>query len=399
MFEESDFDELDAVMDEVIKHVEGEAEQVVSAAAKNVSTASAPVTTAGVSMRSEKAKAKAVIFRDVEESDRPTRPHLPKIDPKDKGKGIMIEEEPVKVKRRDHGPDQIQADKELAKNKADEQLAIRLQSQEQEQFTIDQKARMLAEMIAERKKFFATQRAAEIRNKPPTKAQVRNRMCTYLKNQPGYRYNQLNGRSYEEIQKLFDKAYKQVNDFVPMNFEMEENRIKKAGSRLNMVVGSTLKQKSPKKLKDEDRAVDYETLDVKLPIVDWESQILGNLEGKDIHCYKITRADGSSRYYKTFSRMLEGFDNLHTLIKPNEEDEVWKNQQDWKLISWKLYETCGVHTLWMDGTSVTINMLIEKKYHLTHDMLTRMLTWRLEAYSESIMAYELIKFIKSQLEE
>ncbi|GJT27554.1 hypothetical protein Tco_0907829 [Tanacetum coccineum] len=43
---------------------------------------------------------------------------------------------------------------------ADEQLAARLQAEEQEQFSIEEKLRMLVEMIAERKKFFAAQRAA-----------------------------------------------------------------------------------------------------------------------------------------------------------------------------------------------------------------------------------------------
>ncbi|GJV61795.1 hypothetical protein Tco_1467895 [Tanacetum coccineum] len=65
---------------------------------------------------------------------------------------------------------------------ADEQLAARLQAKEQEQFSIEEKSRMLVEMIAERK-------------------------------------NQLKGRSYEEIQKLFDKAYKHVSSFVPMDLE------------------------------------------------------------------------------------------------------------------------------------------------------------------------------------
>ncbi|GJW57570.1 hypothetical protein Tco_1535257 [Tanacetum coccineum] len=38
---------------------------------------------------------------------------------------------------------------------ADEQLAARLQAEEQEQFSIEEKSRMLVEMIFERKKFFA----------------------------------------------------------------------------------------------------------------------------------------------------------------------------------------------------------------------------------------------------
>ncbi|GKF03676.1 hypothetical protein Tco_0030599 [Tanacetum coccineum] len=65
---------------------------------------------------------------------------------------------------------------------ADEQLAARLQAEEQEQFSIEEKLRMSVEMIAKRKKFFAAQRAAEQRSKTPTKNQIRNRMCTNLKN-------------------------------------------------------------------------------------------------------------------------------------------------------------------------------------------------------------------------
>nr|GFB64586.1 hypothetical protein [Tanacetum cinerariifolium] len=42
---------------------------------------------------------------------------------KTKGKGIIIEEEPVKVKRRDHRPDQIQADEELARRMLAEEQA------------------------------------------------------------------------------------------------------------------------------------------------------------------------------------------------------------------------------------------------------------------------------------
>nr|GEU63082.1 ribonuclease H-like domain-containing protein [Tanacetum cinerariifolium] len=193
-----------------------------------------------VKMRSKKDKEKGVTFRDLEESARPTIIILT-INPKDKGKGIMQEpEKPSKNPR----VAQIQLDEELAKRmheeemaefkkkeseiavveeaskaainqelddiqsmiEADEQMASRLQSKEQEQFTIKEKSIMLVEMIAERKRFIAAQRAVEQRSKPPTKAQMRNRMCTNLKNQAGYQNNQLKGKSYDDIQKLFDKA-------------------------------------------------------------------------------------------------------------------------------------------------------------------------------------------------
>nr|GFD25139.1 hypothetical protein [Tanacetum cinerariifolium] len=81
------------------------------------------------------------------------------------------------------------------------------------------------------------------------------------------------------------------------------------------------------------------------------------------------------------------------------QDEVWRNQQEWSVIRWNLYEYCGVHTLLLDDTLVSINMMVDKKYPLTKEMLEIILNLRLEADLESTMAFELIRFIKAHLEE
>ncbi|GJR95805.1 hypothetical protein Tco_0267979 [Tanacetum coccineum] len=44
-------------------------------------------------------------------------------------------------------------------------------------------------------------------------------MSTYLKNMAGYKHSQLKSKSYDEIQKLFDKEMKRVNTFMDMNSE------------------------------------------------------------------------------------------------------------------------------------------------------------------------------------
>ncbi|GJS02374.1 hypothetical protein Tco_0318882, partial [Tanacetum coccineum] len=138
------------------------------------------------------------------------------IDLKDKGKGVLVEEEPVKVKR---GLAQIESDVELAQRiheeelaeldrvqkeremqeeatyaalgkefdkiqarmDADHELAARLTCEEQEKYTIKEIDRLLAEFFERRKKQLAAERAEAIRNKPPTRTQVRNKMITYLK--------------------------------------------------------------------------------------------------------------------------------------------------------------------------------------------------------------------------
>ncbi|GKA81804.1 hypothetical protein Tco_0788496 [Tanacetum coccineum] len=157
MFKESDFDELHDDMQDA----QGE---TVDVATTRVSTVSAPVTTAGVAistaeprtpptttivfddedvtmamaqtlikMKEQKAKKKGVAFREEEEAPRITTTRsitalqaLPAIDPKDKGKGVLVEEKfdpSVKVKRSDQGDLQVQADAELAQLLHQEELA------------------------------------------------------------------------------------------------------------------------------------------------------------------------------------------------------------------------------------------------------------------------------------
>ncbi|GKE40179.1 hypothetical protein Tco_1463584 [Tanacetum coccineum] len=151
-----------------------------------------------IKMKEEKAKEKGVAFKDVEDSSTPVRSittlkPLPSIDPKNKGKGILVEEEHVKIKRKDQGIDQIERDEELAEIEriqeekaaheepsrttimemfdevqagidADALFAAKFQQEEREEYTIEERAKFLAETIAAQRKFRAAQRAAEIRN-------------------------------------------------------------------------------------------------------------------------------------------------------------------------------------------------------------------------------------------
>ncbi|GJR98529.1 hypothetical protein Tco_0270703 [Tanacetum coccineum] len=432
--------------------------------------------------KSPKPKARGISFQDPKEVARREviSPPVLKISAKDKGKAIMTEpEKPLKKK------DQIQSDEELALRlhaeeqaeferlqkeraaqeeasraaiyeemdniqamiEADEQLAARVQAEEQELYSIEEKSRLLVEMIAERKRFFAAQRAAEQRSKPPTKTQMRNRMCTYLKNMGGYKHNQLKGKSYEEIQKLFDKTYKQVNSFVPMASDDKEKGSEKraGGSRKKTLAkkraGEKQSEESSKRQKMEDDAekeelrayldiipgddvaVSVESLATKYPIVDWKTHVLS----EDKMYYEIIRANGSTKSYKIFTEMLDDFDrqdvldlyrlvkerfetaspegydrllwgDLITVFEPSKDDEVWKAQQDYTLISWRLFDSCGIHVLLMD-TGIAIHMLVEKTYPLTQEMLSRMLSGKLEVDNESEMAFELLRFTRSQIEK
>ncbi|GJR48065.1 hypothetical protein Tco_1316168 [Tanacetum coccineum] len=158
-----------------------------------------------------------------------------------------------------------------------------------------------------RRKHFAALRAQEKRNRPPTKAQKRNQMCVYLKHMGGYKHNQLKGKSYDEIQKLFDKEMKRVNYFLGYEFrsstkneEVEEDN--EVELKMHLVI-----------VKDDDIAVDAIPLATKPPVI-VEYKIIK--EGIIGH-YQLIRADGSSKRYSSMIRMLQGIDreDLETLWK------------------------------------------------------------------------------------
>nr|GEU92296.1 hypothetical protein [Tanacetum cinerariifolium] len=212
---------------------------------KIISTAATTVTTAITTPR-----AKGIIFHEQVQA------HIPTISSsKDKGKAKMIEpEKPLKKK------DRIALDEEVARR----QLAKQIQAQEREQLSIEERSKLLAELIKSRRKYFATKRAEEIRNKPPTKAQQKRQ--------------ELEQESTKK-QKLAEQEQAKVAD----DDTVELKRC------LEIVLED-----------DDDVAIEATPLSSKSPtIVDYNIY----REGKKIY-FKIIRADGNSQNYLTFGTML-----------------------------------------------------------------------------------------------
>ncbi|GJW09750.1 ribonuclease H-like domain-containing protein [Tanacetum coccineum] len=84
-------------------------------------------------------------------------------------------------------------------------------------------------------------------------------MSTYLKNMAGYKHNQLKNKSFDDIQKLFDKAMKRINTFVDMDTKLVKGSEVRAEAEIaqessSKRAGTELEQESIKKQKvDEDK--------------------------------------------------------------------------------------------------------------------------------------------------
>ncbi|GJS17301.1 hypothetical protein Tco_0411773 [Tanacetum coccineum] len=118
-----------------------------------------------------------------------------------------------------------------AQIEADEELAQKLQAEERGKFSKVEKARLLVEMINERKRLFAQQRAEQRRNKPMTQAQQRTYMCNYIKNMGSHTLQQLKKLSFDEIKELFETTMKRVKDFVPIESDRLVSKILTGSSK------------------------------------------------------------------------------------------------------------------------------------------------------------------------
>nr|GEX10160.1 ribonuclease H-like domain-containing protein [Tanacetum cinerariifolium] len=213
-----------------------------------------------VKMKSQKAKEKRVAFKDAGNSARlirsiTTLQPLLTINPKEKGKGVLVKEaleKLVKVKIRDQGLTQIESDAELSQRTYEEELAeldrAQKERQKQEEATIAALTKEFDEIQARMdvnhklyKETISSKKKKGNKEQTPTRTQVRNKMITYLKHMD----------SEKEEKKLVEPESKD-----------------KKGKRIKIIADLTPKHKSSKKQKmmleqesaknDEEESADTE---------------------------------------------------------------------------------------------------------------------------------------------
>nr|GEU78967.1 reverse transcriptase domain-containing protein [Tanacetum cinerariifolium] len=171
---DDDFDDIDDMVDKAMEYVKGDtvnAGGAVNTATIRVSAASASVTTVGVSISTAKPRTPpTTATKAFEDEDLTIAQTLVKM--RNKGKGIMQEpEKPPKNSRK-------------AQIQMDEELALRLHEEEKAELERMQRDRFTQEEAS-------------------------------------------NNKSLEEIQKLYEKEQKWINDFVPMDSKVVKDSAKK----------------------------------------------------------------------------------------------------------------------------------------------------------------------------
>ncbi|GJR26922.1 hypothetical protein Tco_1103154 [Tanacetum coccineum] len=241
---------------------------------------------------------------------------------KDKGKGIMTDEEPKKKSK-----------KELEQERLSFAEAIRIEEQMHEeqraqiardaeiarQWDEEERKRVMDEAKATKKIDWndpSVLRYHSLKMKPKSIAQARRNMIKYLKNQGNFKMTDFKGMSYNEVRPIFEKLWDFNQKFVPLDAEKASKKQKSPEKERSpekimkeKVVTQEEKEEVPKeptakrkksiprkttrkrqKLEEdvekdelkgfldvvprEETPIEIESLSTKFPIVDWKTVVL-----------------------------------------------------------------------------------------------------------------------------
>ncbi|GJX01562.1 hypothetical protein Tco_0185475 [Tanacetum coccineum] len=221
---------------------------------------------------------------------------------------------------------------------------------------------------------------------------------------------------YEDIRPLFERVWDQNQSFVPMDSELEVQRLKRAGQdvveelakrqRTEEASGSVQEQTGEE---PKAKELSQEQLHKMIMVIPVEE--------------KIIRVGGHTEAYQTFDDMLKKFDRdnldklwnlvkerfrtteptedkarelwveLKRLFEPDDNDTLLKLQRYMHdPLKWWLYDTCGVHHVSTERGH-DIYMLVEKDYPLTKALATLMLCNKLRVDQYYDMVDELLQKI------
>ncbi|GJR98450.1 hypothetical protein Tco_0270624 [Tanacetum coccineum] len=238
-----------------------------------------------------------------------------------------------------------------AKLKANAELTKSLQG---ESMTGEDFAKRMVEMINQKKKFYAEQKAKAKRSKPMTQAQQRDYMSTVIKNQSSWKLTQLKKLTFNELKTEFEKLVKSIENFVPMETEA---RVKRHGLQLEQetskkqkidIEDASITKGKDKVVKEEETEVSiFQQGSKKYLSVNASNRVDTVLQEFGAWLKDFTREDlielyrlvmqkyGTNRPEDAYDRVLQS--DLRTMFDPPlYEDAIWSLPLQQKMVSWSI---------------------------------------------------------------
>ncbi|GJX96645.1 hypothetical protein Tco_0352443 [Tanacetum coccineum] len=240
----------------------------------------------------------------------------------------------------------IARDAEIAKQLQED---IDIARQEQEKYDLAQVLELQKELGKRKEGIPETTQAYDIdwsdpavlryhaqQNRSFSKAEVRKNMYMYLKNRGGYKQSHFKGMSYEDIRPIFERPPAKRQKIGEVSVSVEE---KSAG---------------------KEKEVSEEELKKLLVIVLVKEVYIEARQLWDLVKKKFSLTEPTVDKEKVL------WVKLKRLFEPDDDATLWKLQRYMHdPLTWKLYDTCGVHHVSIEREDMTSFMLVEKIIHST----------------------------------
>nr|GEX14172.1 synaptobrevin, longin-like domain protein [Tanacetum cinerariifolium] len=259
---------------------------------------------------------------------------------------------------RDYEIARIHAERELAMmiaklDRSNEMVAKYLSEYEQAKAVLshDEKVELIDELLMYQRYLAQIKKYQAQQNKPATKTERRDLYMSILKSNAGWKAKDFKGMTFEQIEEKFIPVWEKMQDFVPMNSNLESERLKRPGIQLGKESFKKLKiakasgtKPSQEQQSEEPKELSEEELKKMIELVPVEELYIEALQVE-----------------------------LKRLYEPDSRDPLWSLQRYMHdPLVWRLYDTCGVHHV-STGRGHEIFMLVEKDYLLTKGLTTLML--------------------------
>ncbi|GJS83055.1 hypothetical protein Tco_0749596 [Tanacetum coccineum] len=173
---------------------------------------------------------------------------------------------------------------------------------------MEKRAKFLHDTIAAQRRFLAEQRAIAIKNKPPTRTQLRNQMMTYLKQVGNKKHLDLKSKTFEEIQALYEKVKRFDESFTAVGSTEDERKIKEMNEGVKDTYQKRLKEEDTTQVPAKVEVTEQGTIDSE--IMEKKSFIarLNKVSSPDGDYLVIYRANGNFRAFNYLMEVLHIFD-------------------------------------------------------------------------------------------
>ncbi|GJR56092.1 hypothetical protein Tco_1406613 [Tanacetum coccineum] len=212
---------------------------------------------------------------------------------------------------------------------------------------------------------------------------------------------QLKRLSFDELKTLFKATIRRVGAFVPMETEIRREvpelaaGSSKRDAKEELDQGNSKRQKTSENSKPAEESKEKENDEIsqeelqQLMIIR-DEYMLKSFDRDDLVKIWSLVQERINLTDLTEDKEIKLWVELKRLFEPDVDDDLWKSQKHVHDITWRLYDTCGVHHVSIkDG--IDIYMIVEKEYPLSRVVLTQLLAAKLLVEQNNEMSRELLR--------